>query len=299
MYGSELGHRIAALTGRRGLIILVVVGVMLVTDVVVLAVHLSSGNGSHPAALAHRDPPGAGHEASGSPLPQPSSRKSPVTGVTAPGSGCSTPSFVSDNTVAWDLGPYFVSNDEWNAAGFSISQVLYACSYSDWYVDATMNYDHGSHAVKTYPDAGKNFEETPVGSFSSLISTFAETSPHVGIHEDAYDIWLNGVAVPGSTEIMIWNDNFNQRPRGSEVTVISLGGHTYQVWKDGSYIAFVADTNFTSGTMNLLQFFQWVTAMRWMPATASLWQIDYGIELVSTGGVPATFTVSNFSVHSS
>jgi hypothetical protein len=293
---AKLGRRIAGLTGRRGLLVLIVVGVMLVTDVVVLAFHLSSSHGSA-AATAHGDPPRGGHEAAASPSPRRSSIPSPVTEA----GPCDKPAFVSDNTVAWNLGPYFVSNDEWNAARFTISQTLYACSYSDWYVDANMNYDngYGDHAVKTYPDAGKNFGETPVGSLSSLISTFAETSPHVGSHEDAYDIWLNGVAVPGSTEIMIWNDNFNQRPKGSVAAAISLDGHTYQVWKDGTYIAFVADTNFTSGTLNLLQFFNWVISKGWMPATASLSQVDYGIELVSTGGVPATFTVSNFSVQGS
>jgi len=58
----------------------------------------------------------------------------------------------------------------------------------------------------------------------------------------------------------------------------------------------VAETNFTSGTMDLLAFFDWVIAQGWMPANSTLGQVDYGAELVSTNGAPATFTFTNFSV---
>lgn len=203
----------------------------------------------------------------------------------------------SHNPVGWTLGPYYVSNDEWNAAGYGVSQTLYACSYSDWYVTSDITNDT-SGAVKTYPNSHENFEQVPVSSFGFITTTFAETSPHVGIYEDAYDIWLNGVAKPGSTEIMIWNDNFNQRPKGSVVASVSFGGHAYQVWKDHGYIALVADTNFTSGTVDLLQIFNWVIAQGWMPSASVLSEVDYGVELVSTDDAPATFTFSNFAVNS-
>ena len=187
----------------------------------------------------------------------------------------------------------------WNANAYSVKQTLYACSHSNWYVVADMNNDSGDGAVKTYPDVQKNFSEPAISSFHSISSTFAETGPGTGIYEDAYDIWINGVASSGSTELMIWTDNFHQVPAGSVQATATLGGRTYKVWKTGSYIAFAASANFSSGTLNLLQFFNWVMAKGWMRASSTLGQIDYGAELVSTNNVPATFTFTNFSVSTS
>jgi hypothetical protein len=287
-------------SGRRGLIIAIVIAVMVVADTVALVVHLATSGGSQPAASAPgqpgADPPG--HKAVTSTLPPTpgSGQATPGAGVT--GSSCRSPQFVSSSpTAGWNDGAYNVSQDEWNARGFNVDQTMYACSYSSWYVVADM--DTYSGQVKTYPNSHLNFDDTPVSEFSSVSSSFAETSPHVGIYEDAYDIWLNGVARPGSTEIMIWNDNYGQRPKGSVVANASFGGRSYQVWRAGDYVAFVAGTTFTAGTVNLLQMFNWVTTQGWMPPTSVLSQVDYGAELVSTDGSPATFTFSDFSVSSS
>jgi Glycosyl hydrolase family 12 len=187
----------------------------------------------------------------------------------------------------------------WNASNYSVSQTMYACSYSNWYVVAKMNNDNGDGAVKTYPNVQMNFNEPKISSFHSISSTFAETGPGTGIYEDAYDIWINGVAGSGSTELMIWTDNVHQAPSGSVQATVTFGGRTYKVWKSGSYIAFVADANFSAASMNLLQFFNWVIAQGWIPASSTLGQIDYGAEIVSTNNVPATFTFANFSVSTS
>jgi hypothetical protein len=184
-------------------------------------------------------------------------------------------------------------------ARYSVQQTLYACSPGNWYAVATMNNDSGDGAVKTYPNVHEDFSEPAVASFRSISSTFAETSPHVGIYEDAYDIWLNGVASSGSTEVMIWTENHGQVPSGSDLATVSFGGRSYQVWRTGSYIAFVADTNFTAGTVDLLAIFHWLITAGWIPASSTLGQIDYGAELVSTNGAPATFSFTNFSVTTS
>jgi len=187
----------------------------------------------------------------------------------------------------------------WNAARYSVQQTLYACSASNWYVVATMNDNSGDGAVKTYPNAHEDFNDRAISSFHSITSTFAETSPDVGSYEDAYDIWINGVASSGSTEVMIWTHNHGQVPSGSVVATASFGGRAFHVWKSGSYIAFVGDTNFASGTLNLLAFFRWIINAGWLPASSTLGQIDYGAELVSTSGAPATFSVTNFSITTS
>ena len=210
------------------------------------------------------------------------------------------PQFVtSAPTGGWSDGGYYVYNDMWNISGYSVTQTLRACAYNNWYVVADMNNDRGDGAVKTYPNAHRDFSGPRIDSFHTISSTFAETSPHRGIYEDAYDIWINGVASSGSTEVMIWTEDRNQVPSGSIEATVSLGGRTYKVWRSGSYIAFVATASFTSGTLNLLGVFDWIMAKGWLPASSTLGQIDYGAEIVSTNSAPATFTFTNFSVRTS
>lgn len=187
----------------------------------------------------------------------------------------------------------------WNASHYSVTQTLHACSYHDWYVVADMNNNSGDGAVKTYPNVHQDFSEPALSSFHSITSSFAESSPHTGIYEDAYDIWLNGVASSGSTEVMVWTENHGQRPLGSVQATLSLGGRTYQVWRQRRYIAFVAVSTFTSGTVNLLAMFQWLMNRGWIPGSSTLGQIDYGVELVSTNSAPATFAFTAFSVTTS
>ncbi len=185
----------------------------------------------------------------------------------------------------------------WNITGYQVAQTLYACAYNNWYVVANMNNNSGNGAVKTYPNVQENFNERAISSFQSLSSSFSETSPHVGIYEDAYDIWINGIASSGSTELMIWNDNYGQRPAGSAQGTVTFDGRTYTVWKTtGSYIALVANSTFTSGTVNILEVLQWLTSQGWVPANSTLGQICYGVELVSTNSTNQTFTFNNFSI---
>jgi hypothetical protein len=268
-----------------------------------------SGRASASAPAGHR-------AASGSPAPSgsaaPSARPMPsgspsasgtpasTAPVTAGSASCTNPSFsTSAPDGMWNLSPYFVSNNMWNASGYSVTQTLYACSHSDWYVTATMNNDSGDGAVKTYPNSQRNFNDPQISSLNSVTSTFAQTSPRVGIYEDAYDIWLNGLATSGSTEVMIWTQNNGQTPSGSVEGSVTFDGRTYTVWKAGSYIAFVANANFSSGTVNLLEFFQWIIGKGWIAGDSTLSQVCYGAELVSTNGVPATFAFSDYSVNAS
>jgi hypothetical protein len=116
----------------------------------------------------------------------------------------------------------------------------------------------------------------------------------------SYDIWLNGTASAGSTEVMIWTENYNQVPAGSKAATVSLGGRTYDVWKtfDNHYIAFVPTVAVTSGSMNLLEIFQWLMSRGWLATNAYVSQIDFGVEIVSTNGTDARFDFTDFSITS-
>jgi hypothetical protein len=195
------------------------------------------------------------------------------------------------------LGAFYVDTDTWNAASYMVTQTMYVCDYNNWYVVANMNNNTHDGAVKTYPDVHKDFTSAPlISSYRTISTTFAHTAPHVGIYEFAYDIWVNGVASSGSTEVMIWTDNFNQVPSGSVLETVTLDGVSYNVYKSGSYIAFVVVNNVTSGTLNLLSFFNHIISKGWIPPSSTLGAVDYGVELVSTNGADATFAVNGFSL---
>jgi hypothetical protein len=198
------------------------------------------------------------------------------------------------------IGNFYVDTDTWNVTNYTVSQTMYVCDYDNWYVVAKMDDSKGDGAVKTYPDVHEDFASAPaISSFGAISSSFAHAGPHVGIYEFAYDIWLNGVAATNSIEVMIWTDNFNQVPSGSVQETFTQGGQSYQVWKSGNYIAFVETANVTSGTLDLLAFFNHLIANGWVPSNATLGAIDYGVELVSTGGADATFAVTGFSLTTS
>jgi hypothetical protein len=263
--------------------------------------HGSTKRAAKPSPSA--TPTGAATTASPSQTPTSPGSVTPTPANTGTGSAsCQHPQYTtSDPSGMWNLAPYFIMNNMWGVSGYNVSQTLYGCSYSNWYVVATMDNSNGDGHVKTYPNSHRDFDSEPkINSLSSITSTFAETSPGTGIYEDAYDIWLNGVSTPGCTELMIWTENHGQTPAGSVMGTVTIDGHSYTAWKTtGSYIALVANSSFKSGTMNLLAYFKWLMSKGWIPASSTLGQVDFGAELVSTNGVPATFTFSNFTVNAS
>lgn len=210
------------------------------------------------------------------------------------------PAFVtSDRNGGWSTAGYYVHNNLWNAAKYdSCTSTLSAWSHDNWQVVTRMNNRTGDGAVKTYPNVHRNFRGVPLDSFESITSRFAETSPRVGIYNFAYDIWINGIARPGCTEIMIWTENFHQVPGGRHVEDVTFGQRTYMVYRSprSGYLAFVATTNFTSGTLDLLEIIKWVIAKGWLPEKSTLNQICFGVEVVSTDDEEVTFRVTDFSI---
>lgn len=210
------------------------------------------------------------------------------------------PEFVtSDPNGGWSTGGYYVHNNMWNSAKYTpCTSTLHAASHDNWYVVTRMNDRTGDGAVKTYPNVHKDYRSVPIDSLDAITSTFAETSPRVGIYNVAYDLWINGIARPGCTEIMIWTENCHQVPGGRYVEEVTLGDRSFKVYTtpNNRYIAFVATADFTSGTVDLLGFVKWAMAKGWLPAQSTLDQICFGVELVSTDDAEATFRVTDFSI---
>ncbi len=233
---------------------------------------------------------------SATPVRRTSSSSAPAGGASTK---CTKPVFTtSDTNGGWSTNGYYVHNNVWNASEAG-PETLYACSYKNWYtVTKQRNLASNPGSVKSYPNVHKDYDGERISSFSTITSSFAATSPHLGIYNVAYDIWLNGVASDGSTEVMVWTENYKQVPFGDTVARVTFGAVTYDVWKatDNSYIAFVPTKAMTSGSLDLLQMFRWLMSKGWLSSTSTMGQIGFGVEVVSTNNTNATFSVTNFSV---
>jgi glycosyl hydrolase family 12 len=262
-----------------------------------------------PSALGNKPTPAATPSASATPSatasapPSTHPASTPSASATPPPvskASCGNPVFsTSTKYGTYTSLPYFVAADMWNVGSSSASQTLNVCAPGSWSVTATVS--GGGNSVKTYPNVHRDFSSPAVSSLNSVTSSFAESGPGDGTYENAYDIWLNGIANPGggSDEVMIWNENHGQIPGGSPQGTVTFGGRTYTVWKgDGNYFAFVANSTFTSGTLNLLDFFKYLMSKGWVPGNSTLSEVCYGVEIVATNGAE-TFNVTNFSVDAS
>jgi hypothetical protein len=234
---------------------------------------------------------------SATPRPSASATPAPTPTPVASSGNCTNPAYTTSSNSSWSNGGYTVQQDMWNNNSGG-SQSLYACAFNNWYVVADQP---NSGSVKTYPDVLKNYNQS-VSSFNTLSTSFADQGPHVGIYEFAYDIWINAEAASGATELMIWNDNYNQYPAGSVVATTTIDGVPFQVYRANSnwqIVSFKAvNATITSGTWNLLPFFTYMEGQGWITSSASLKQIAYGTEVCSTNSTKQTFKVTNFSITS-
>ena len=233
--------------------------------------------------------------------PRPTTTTSPTTTTPPPSRSCTNPVFVtSDTNGGWSTGGYYVHNNMWNWQEGG-PETLYACAHNNWYVDSTQP---PTTSVKTYPNVHldiNNMRGAPLSNYRTITSTFAGTGPRVGIYNVAYDVWLNGVGWGGgTTEFMVWTENFNQRPLGRVVATPTFGGMTYDAWHynngDANVISLVARSTMLSGSLDLKQMFDWSIGQGIMPANPTVNQIGYGVEICSTNNTRQRFTFTDFSV---
>jgi hypothetical protein len=208
---------------------------------------------------------------------------------------------VASNTGC-NVASYYLYDNQWNCGASSGNhcgpESAYGCANSDNTVSfvVTSNQPAGNTAVLSYPAMQDNFDSKPLlSSFKTISATFEETSPHVGDYEVAWDCWFNGNA----NEFMIWVDNYNQVPGGKKVASnVVLGGHAYDVWwaSSSGYLAFNANPTFAAGTVDLLLLFNYAVTNGWLPAGSTVDQLSFGVEICSTNGQDATWTVSGYSM---
>lgn len=192
-------------------------------------------------------------------------------------------------------------NNPWNDPAMPPnSYTLYANSHSDWEMVANQAAcPTRDCAVEAYESAQFNYDNTPgseeISGIRYMTSYFNQTMPTGNLAtngfdaEAAYDIWLDNYGI----EVMIWVDNQGQTPAGQVIGTASLNGQRYLVYNSGNTYSFVISRNETSGTVNILAAFDWLTAGGYVPANSYLTQFNFGWEVASTAGKTDTFQVHN------
>ncbi|WP_460660334.1 GH12 family glycosyl hydrolase domain-containing protein [Kribbella swartbergensis] len=237
------------------------------------------------------------------PTSSPTTTSAPTTTPTATSTPTSTSSPVKSCTnPVWTttssnnqgegrtFGAYYVHNNMWNNSNGTYA--LGACNYDNWYVDVTQPLP-GDKGVQAYPNVHKDYNDVPLSKIQS--AKFAATTPAncaACIYNVAFDAWIGDGL---NNELMIWTDNKGQVPAGRKVDTVTFGGFTYDVWHTSGYTAYVSQVTQKSGTMPLASFFNDMIKRGWAPK-ATTWQIDYGVEVVSTGNTKQRFGFTDFSI---
>lgn len=210
-------------------------------------------------------------------------------------------------TGATQWGTPYVDQNVWGPIQGQ-TQKLHANDPGDWKIVSKVPV--GNTSVTTFPNTGAGYNEAPLSSFSSIVSSYSETMPHVaGTSAWAtYDLWFNN----WSYEVMIEHDFVGNGPC-DYVAVATFGGTngvpsrlwglcTYGstlIWKlaaPGSTVGTNKTVNESSGSVDIKAMVMWLVEHDYMPADPTITNLSYGWEICSTGGVERTFAVSHYSM---
>ena len=198
----------------------------------------------------------------------------------------------SDKYATWSDGGYTLRNDVWGSGAGA--QSIWANSYSNWGVWA----DHpNTGGVKSYPHSAKNIGKR-ISAIGSLSSRFDVSVPNSGAYESAYDIWLSNNAY----EVMLWmNQTGPVGPIGSKQETVSVGGHTWDVYKgsngSNAVFSFVRNGNINAGNVDIKAVLNWIKDKGWF-GDVTLGEVQFGFEITSSSG-GLNFASNSYSVSSS
>ncbi|MFJ4811325.1 glycoside hydrolase family 12 protein [Streptomyces longwoodensis] len=191
------------------------------------------------------------------------------------------------------LNGYTLYNNIWGSGAGS--QCVWANSGTNWGVWA----DHpNTGGIKSYPDAKKVINK-PITSLSSLTSSYNVTVPSSGAYNTSYDIWDTDY----DYEIMLWvNKTGAVGPLGTSQGTVTLGGHTWTVYKGSNganeVFSFVRTSNSTSGTVNVLPILKWIKDTKGWFGNETIGDVQFGYEITSSSG-GLNFQTNNLTVSSS
>lgn len=195
----------------------------------------------------------------------------------------------SDQWGTWQNGGYTLYNNIWGSGAGP--QTIWANSYSNWGVWANHPNTGG---VKSYPNASRPVNRR-LSSLGTLRSSFNVSVPGSGAYTSAYDIWANNNAY----EIMLWMNKAGPvGPLGSYQTTVSVGGHSWQVYRGSNganeVFSFVRTSNTNSGTVDIRAVMNWIRGRGWF-GDVTVGNAQFGYEITSSSG-GLNFTTNSYSV---
>ncbi|MEU0587302.1 hypothetical protein [Streptomyces sp. NPDC006132] len=192
-----------------------------------------------------------------------------------------------------NLNGYTLYNNIWGSGAGS--QCIWANSGTNWGVWANHPNTGG---IKSYPNQTKAINKS-ITSLGSLTSSYNVSVPSSGAYNTSYDIW----DTDHDYEIMLWvNKTGPVGPIGSSQGSVTLGGHTWNVFKGtngaNEVFSFIRTSNSNSGTVNILPILKWIKdTKKWM-GNETIGDVQFGYEITSSSG-GLNFTTNNLMVSSS
>ncbi|MFE4691420.1 hypothetical protein ACFRH6_15330 [Streptomyces sp. NPDC056749] len=188
---------------------------------------------------------------------------------------------------------YILYNNIWGSGAGT--QSIWANSSGNWGVTANHPNTGG---IKSYPNA-KKIVNKPITSLSSLTSTYNVTVPSSGAYNTSYDIWDTDY----DYEVMLWvNYNGAVGPLGTSQGTVTLGGHTWAVYKGSNganeVFSFLRTSDSSSGTVNILPILKWIKDTKGWWGNETISDVQFGYEITSSSG-GLNFTTNGFNVSSS
>lgn len=188
------------------------------------------------------------------------------------------------------LDGYILYNNIWGSGAGA--QCVWANSGTHWGTWA----DHpNTGGIKSYPNAKKVINK-PVSSLGSLRSSYDVTVPASGAYNTSYDIWDTDY----DYEIMLWvNQNGAVGPLGSPQGSVTLGGHSWNVYKGSNganeVFSFLRTSDSTSGTVDILPILKWIKDTKGWMGDETIGDVQFGYEITSSAG-GLDFTTHNLTV---
>jgi len=176
-------------------------------------------------------------------------------------------------------------------------QTIWMFSNGNWGVESTQS---STTRVQAYPCIKKIYTSPRLyATLKYLRSDFNLTMPSAGglIAAATYAVWLNNHAV----EVRMWVNNKNRLPAGHKLHKASIiYGRKFTVWQKGpdSYTFVLAGAQEIKGRAHLLSALRFLVENRKLSRSDTVSEVDFGWEIVSTGGSPQDFGATNYSVSS-
>ena len=185
----------------------------------------------------------------------------------------------SDRWGSWSSGGYTLYNNVWGS-GFG-PQTIWVNSTSNWGVWANHPNTGG---VKSYPNASR-YIGRQVSALGTTTSSFNVSVPTSGVaFTTAYDIWSSDNAY----EIMLWMNKYGAvGPIGSRQTTVTVGGHTWNVYRGSNganqVFSFVRTGNTSAGTVDIRAIANWLRSSGWF-GNVTIGNVQFGYEITSSSG---------------